>query len=78
MLFVENFRAGPGVALRCLSYLEQDVEKNWQPFRPILRFPNNSNLIPTLEVTWCDPPAVLFLFSLASKLKVIISVQEQV
>ena len=31
-------RAGVGLALRCLSFLELDVQNNWKPFKPVLQF----------------------------------------
>ena len=31
-------RAGVGLALRCLSFLEIDVQNNWKPFKPMLQF----------------------------------------
>ena len=31
-------RAGVGLALRCLSFLEMDVQNNWKPFKPVLQY----------------------------------------
>ena len=31
-------RAGVGLALRCLSFLEMDVQNNWNPFKPVLQY----------------------------------------
>ena len=31
-------RSGVGLALRCLSFLEMDVQNNWKPFKPVLQY----------------------------------------
>ena len=31
-------RSGVGLALRCLSFLEMDVQNNWKPFKPVMQF----------------------------------------
>lgn len=31
-------RSGVGLALRCLSFLEMDVQNNWKPFKPFMQF----------------------------------------
>ena len=66
-----RFSFGLGVALRCLAYLETDVENNFRPVRPILSFPARENRRPPrLEVTWRDPLAILYISPVPNFLKV--------
>ena len=60
------------MALRNLAFLEIDVHNNWRPFRPQINFvasdSNTSQL--SLEVSWKDPLALLYLKPVPNDLQV--------
>ena len=62
------FRSGIGVALRILAFLEIDVHNNWRPFRPQLKFTQENSDI-TLEISWKDPLAILYLNPVPNELQ---------
>ena len=62
-------KSGLGVALRNLAFLEIDVHNNWRPFRPNLSFVMDQNGDSSLEVSWRDPLAILYLTPVPSELQ---------
>ena len=61
------------MALRNLAFLEIDVHNNWRPFRPQINFvASTSEVSPqlTLEVSWKDPLALLYLKPVPNELQV--------
>ena len=68
------YKSGLGVALRNLAFLEIDVHNNWRPFRPQINFVASTseaiNPQLTLEVSWKDPLALLYLKPVPNELQV--------
>ena len=64
------YKSGLGVALRSLAFLEIDVHNNWRPFRPQLNFLVDPSGESSLEVSWKDPLAILYLIPVPSELQV--------
>ena len=59
------YKSGLGLALRSLAFLEIDVHNNWRPFRPQIGFASPSSL----EVSWKDPLAILYLIPVPPELQ---------